>query len=123
MLPSLVSKARHVLTLVHPHPAASSRLVLQDAVLQDLPPLAAKQSLWSASIPISLLGGTAFLYKAVLDHPSSTSLTPLSLVYLLLLAAHYAAQPQLSQRFIRPTTVKTSLTLTEELIKAALAMV
>jgi len=77
----------------------------------------------SAWLPASIIGGgTAALFKSVLDHPSSTTLTPLSLIYLLLLALQYAFQPKLSKRFIAPQTAKTSLTITEELVKSALAV-
>lgn len=119
MLPFIVSKARALLPQL-------SHLILQQAT----PPVNETFPLWGATaawtrtcIPLSLVGGTAVLYKAVLNHPSSTSLTPVALVYLVLLASQYAFQPGLSQRFIAKSTVKTSLTLTEELIKAALAIV
>lgn len=70
--------------------------------------------------PVSLLGGTAALYQHVLNHPSS-SLTPMSVLYMLLLAVHYAIQPRLSKRFIAPSTSTTSVALVEELTKASIA--
>ena len=120
MLPSLVSKARALLPQ-----SSSSHLILQQATVNETIPFwGAADGTWTkACIPLSLVGGTAVLYKAVLDHPSSTSLSPVALVYLVLLASQYAFQPSLSQRFIAKSTVKTSLTLTEELIKATLAVV
>ena len=123
MLHSIVSKARQLL----PQPSSSSHLLLRQAAVNDTIPLwgadKASAILTRTCIPVSLVGGTAVLYKAVLDHPSSTSLTPVALVYLVLLASQYAFQPSLSKRFIAKTAVKTSLTLTEELIKATLAVV
>jgi UDP-sugar transporter A1/2/3 len=71
-------------------------------------------------VPVSLLGGTAALYTAVLRHPSST-LTPLSFVYMMLLAIQYSLQPRLSKRFISPKTNKQGIALAEETVKTAMA--
>ena len=123
MLPAIATKARDLILL---SPSPPSRLLLQQqsSALSELPLSGFhKNAFLSTCIPVSLVGGTAVLYKAVLDHPSSTSLSPLSLVLLVLLALQYAIQPQLSKRFISKKTLKTSLTLTEELIKSAMAIV
>ena len=72
--------------------------------------------------PLSLLGGTAVVYSAVLKNPSST-LTPLSLVYMVLLALQYTLQPRLSKRYISPKTNKQSVALAEETVKTTIAAV
>ncbi|GKY94514.1 hypothetical protein MPSEU_000417300 [Mayamaea pseudoterrestris] len=66
-------------------------------------------------------GGTAALYQHVLQHPSSTSLTPMSIFYMLLLAVHYALQPRLSKKYIAKSVSTTSVALVEEITKASLA--
>lgn len=125
MLPATPTRVRNLLS--HPRLLEMHALLEGSAGDQQTPTalslLGAKKSLLSTCIPLSLVGGTAVLYKAVLDHPTSTSLTPLSLVYLLLLASQYACQPWLSKRFISKQVIKTSLTLTEEIIKSILAIV
>ena len=70
--------------------------------------------------PVSLLGGTAAVYASVLQHPSST-LTPLSVLYMLLLAIQYSLQPRFSKKYISPDTSKQSVALVEEIVKTAMA--
>ena len=70
--------------------------------------------------PATLLGGTAAVYASVLQHPSST-LTPLSVLYMLLLAIQYAIQPKWSKQYISPSTSKQSVALVEELVKTTMA--
>ena len=70
--------------------------------------------------PVSLVGGTAAIYSSLLHHPSS-SLTQLSLVFMMLLAVQYAIQPRLSKRYIAPQVNKESVALVEEVIKTGMA--
>jgi len=70
--------------------------------------------------PASLIGGTALLYSAVLQHPSST-LTPLSVLYMVLLALQYTVQPRLSKRYIHADLSKQKVAFAEESVKTVLA--
>ncbi|KAI2507730.1 pyrimidine nucleotide-sugar transmembrane transporter [Fragilaria crotonensis] len=72
--------------------------------------------------PVSLIGGTAAIYSSLLRHPSST-LTPLSMMFLMLLALQYALQPRLSKRFIPPLADKQKVALVEEIVKTGMAAV
>ena len=71
---------------------------------------------------MSLIGGTAAIYSSLLRHPSST-LTPLSLVFMMLLAIQYAIQPRLSKKLISPKVNKQSVALVEEVVKTTMAAV
>jgi len=79
-----------------------------------------RHALITAIGPVSLLGGTAAVYASVLQHPSST-LTPLSVLYMLLLAIQYSLQPRFSKKYISPDTSKQSVALVEEIVKTAMA--
>jgi UDP-sugar transporter A1/2/3 len=68
--------------------------------------------------PISLIGGSAVVFSSILNHPSST-LTPVSLMYMLLLSFHYAIQPRLAKRYIKASS--RSVALAEEITKTAIA--
>ena len=70
--------------------------------------------------PVSLVGGTAAIYSSLLQHPSST-LTELSLLFMILLAMQYALQPRLSKKYISPKTNKQSVALVEEVVKTSMA--
>ena len=70
--------------------------------------------------PISLAGGTAVVYTSLLNHPSST-MTNLSFVLMILLAAQYALQPRLSRKYIPPQLNKQSVALVEEVVKTGMA--
>ena len=70
--------------------------------------------------PVSLIGGTSFIYSSLLKHPSST-LTPLSLLFMALLAVQYAVQPRLSKKYISPSVDKQSVALVEEVVKTGMA--
>ena len=67
-----------------------------------------------------LVGGTAVLYHSLLHHPSST-LTPLSVLYMLLLAIQTSLQPRLSRKYIPPHIPKVQVALAEEVIKTTVA--
>ena len=69
-----------------------------------------------------LVGGTALLYQSVLQHPSC-SLTPLAVLYMVLLAIQTSLQPRLSRRYIHPKTNKAQVALVEEVVKTSLAAV
>lgn len=79
--------------------------------------------------PIAIIGGTASVYTSALrsttintDHNSTTdAFTPLSMLYLLLLALNYAIMPRLSKRYIHPETNKQSVALIEEIVKMSLS--
>lgn len=71
---------------------------------------------------LSLAGGTAFVYTSLLNHPSST-MTHLSFVFMMLLAAQYALQPRLSRKYISPQLNKQSVALVEEVVKTGMAAV
>jgi UDP-sugar transporter A1/2/3 len=66
--------------------------------------------------PAAIIGGTISIYSAALSHTSST-LTPLSVLYLFLLALNYSIMPRLSKTHIHPSTNKQSLALVEECVK------
>ena len=70
--------------------------------------------------PVSLVGGTAAIYSSLLQHPSST-LTELSLLFMVLLALQYALQPRLSRKYISPKANKQSVALVEEVVKTGMA--
>ena len=69
-----------------------------------------------------MLGGTAAMYTSLLHHPSS-SLTPLSVLYMLLLAIQTSIQPRLSRKYIPKHTSKVRVVLVEEVIKTSAASI
>ena len=71
--------------------------------------------------PLAIIGGTASIYSAALSHSSST-LTPLSVVYLFLLALNYSIMPRISKKFVHPKTNKKSLALVEEMVKFSMGV-
>ena len=73
--------------------------------------------------PMAIIGGTFSVYSSAMkvSHKNS-DLTPLSILYLLLLALNYAIMPRLSRRFIHPKTNKRSVALAEELVKMTLGL-
>ena len=81
-------------------------------------------SLMTRSIaPMAIIGGTFSVYSSAMkvSHKNS-DLTPLSILYLLLLALNYVIMPRLSRRFIHPKTNKRSVALAEELVKMTLGL-
>ena len=56
------------------------------------------------------------MYSSAL-HNSSRQFTPVSLMYLLLLAFNYAIMPRLSKKYIHPKIDKRSVALAEEVVK------
>ena len=62
--------------------------------------------------PMAIVGGTATIYTAALSHSSST-LTPVSVLYLLLLALNYSIMPRISKKYIPPKVNKKSVALVE----------
>lgn len=72
--------------------------------------------------PIAIIGGTASIYSAALSHSSST-LTPLSVLYLMLLALNYSIMPRISKRWVHPETNKQSLALVEEVVKLSMGVI
>lgn len=71
--------------------------------------------------PIAIIGGTASIYSAALSHTSST-LTPLSVIYLVLLALNYSIMPRISKKYVHPKTNKQSLALVEEVVKLSMGV-
>ena len=112
----VIERSGHEKAVRHRVPLASS--------LRPWTSLDAPQHRWIRQVaaPASFIGGTAALYKNVLYNPTTT-LTPMSIFYMLLLAVHYAIQPRLSKKYISKTTSTTSVALVEELTKASLAAV
>lgn len=53
---------------------------------------------------------------------SNAELTPVSILYLLLLALNYAIMPRLSKRYIHPNTNKQSVALAEEVVKMSMGL-
>jgi|AntRauTorckE5430_2_1112549.scaffolds.fasta_scaffold09314_2 UDP-sugar transporter A1/2/3 len=71
--------------------------------------------------PLAIIGGTASIYSAALSHSSST-LTPLSVVYLFLLALNYSIMPRISKKCVHPKANKKSLALVEEMVKLSMGI-
>lgn len=71
--------------------------------------------------PMAIIGGTATIYSSALTHSSST-LTPISVLYLVLLALNYSIMPRLSKRCFHPKTNKKSIALVEELLKLVMGV-
>lgn len=76
--------------------------------------------LLSQVAPIAIIGGTASVYSIALD--ASPQFTPISLMYLLLLALNYAVMPRLSKRYIHPEMDKGSVALAEEVVKMGIGI-
>ncbi|CAB9510652.1 CMP-sialic acid transporter 5 [Seminavis robusta] len=84
-------------------------------------PIDTTPGLAGAIAPTALLvGGTAAMYHSLLHHPSST-LTPLSILYMLLLAIQTSVQPRLSKKYISKQVPKVKVALVEEVIKTSVA--
>ena len=62
------------------------------------------------------------MYNSLLNHPSST-LTPLSILYMLLLAIQTSIQPKLSRKYIPKRVSKVKVALAEEVIKTSVATI
>jgi UDP-sugar transporter A1/2/3 len=71
--------------------------------------------------PLAIVGGTVSIYTAALSH-SSTTLTPLSLIYLLLLALNYSIMPRITKKYVSPKTNKESVALVEEVVKMSMGI-
>ena len=65
-----------------------------------------------------LVGGTAVLYQSLLQ---GSSLTPLAILYMVLLAVQTSLQPRLSRTYIPKHIPKVQVALTEEVIKTTVA--
>lgn len=81
-----------------------------------------------AIAPIAIIGGTFSVYSSAIKlsnsngNPNATDFTPLSILYLFLLALNYAVMPRLSKRYIHPQTNKRSVALAEEVVKMSLGV-
>jgi len=75
-----------------------------------------------AIAPIAIIGGTISVYSSAINLSHNTDFTPLSILYLLLLALNYAIMPRLSKRYIHPQTNKQSVALAEEIVKMSLGL-
>jgi UDP-sugar transporter A1/2/3 len=71
--------------------------------------------------PLAIVGGTVSIYTAALSH-SSTTLTPLSVLYLFLLALNYSIMPRISKKYVSPKTNKESVALVEEVVKMSMGI-
>jgi UDP-sugar transporter A1/2/3 len=71
--------------------------------------------------PIAIVGGTISIYTAALSHSSST-LTPVSVMYIFLLALNYSIMPRLSKKYVSPKTNKESVALVEEVVKMSMGI-
>lgn len=68
--------------------------------------------------PTALIGGTAAFCTAALR---SSSLSPLSIFYMILLAVQYSIQPRISKKYFDKRINKRSVTIVEETTKLAMA--
>ena len=75
-----------------------------------------------AIAPIAIIGGTISVYSSAIKLSHNTDFTPLSMLYLFLLALNYAIMPRLSKRYIHPQTNKQSVALAEEIVKMSLGL-
>ena len=75
-----------------------------------------------AIAPIAIIGGTISVYSSAIKLSHNADFTPLSMLYLLLLALNYAIMPRLSKRYIHPQTNKQSVALAEEIVKMSLGL-
>jgi UDP-sugar transporter A1/2/3 len=74
--------------------------------------------------PVAILGGTVAVYSSAMRLSNhDADFTPMSVVYLMLLALNYAVMPRLTKRFVHPLTTGRSVALAEEVIKMGLAAV
>ena len=82
--------------------------------------------------PVAIIGGTFSVFTSAIQKSTSSSnnnihnaqqqFTPVSIMYLLLLALNYAIMPRLSKRYIHPNTNKQSVALVEEVLKMGLGI-
>ena len=76
--------------------------------------------------PIAIIGTTFSVYSSAISNSNNsvkdTEFTPLSTLYLILLALNYAIMPRLSKRYIHPSTNKQSVALAEEVVKMSLGV-
>lgn len=81
-----------------------------------------------AIAPIAIIGGTVSVYSSAIqisnnnNSAAAAEFTPVSILYLILLALNYAIMPRLSKRYIHPSTNKQSVALVEEVVKMSLGM-
>lgn len=81
-----------------------------------------------AIAPIAIIGGTFSVYSSAIkisnnnNSANAIQFTPISILYLILLALNYAIMPRLSKRYIHPSTNKQSVALVEEVVKMSLGM-
>lgn len=68
--------------------------------------------------PTAVIGGTAAFCTAALQ---SSSLSPLSILYMILLAVQYSIQPRVSKKYFDKRINKRSVTIVEETTKLAMA--
>ncbi len=71
--------------------------------------------------PLAIVGGTVSIYTAALSH-SSTTLTPISVLYLVLLALNYSIMPRITKKYVSPKTNKESVALVEEVVKMSMGI-
>jgi len=72
--------------------------------------------------PATVFGGSTIIYSVVFRSPT-TSIGPLSVLYMLLLAIQYSIQPRVSKAFIDNRTNKKTVAMVEEISKAAMATI
>ncbi len=82
---------------------------------------------FSSVAPIAIIGGTFSVYSSAMklsanNINSNVEFTPVSILYLLLLAMNYAIMPRLSKRYIHPNTNKQSVALAEEVVKMGMGL-
>lgn len=119
MVPSMKQATKRSLS-VKTAGASVTQLRSSSSNANDKPTPSAQNMIVDSVGPISLVGGTAAIYSSLLNHPSST-LTHLSFVFMMLLAAQYALQPRLSRKYIPPQVNKQSVALVEEVVKTGMA--
>ena len=72
-------------------------------------------------IPASLIGGATTVCTAALHHTSST-ITPISLLYMFLLALQYSIQPSISKKYIDKRAKQESISIVEEVVKMSMGL-
>lgn len=70
---------------------------------------------------MAIVGSTVSVYTAALRHSSST-LTPISVCYLLLLAINYSIMPRISKKYFDKRISKESIALVEEVTKFSMGV-
>uniref|UniRef100_A0A7S0GB08 Sugar phosphate transporter domain-containing protein n=1 Tax=Proboscia inermis TaxID=420281 RepID=A0A7S0GB08_9STRA len=76
-----------------------------------------KNSYTNSFVPASIIvGGTAFVYSSILKHNSCT-LSPISTMYMILLALQHCIQPRISKKYLDRRINKKSVALVEEVVK------